>query len=927
MEDIFKFARNVLFLLIPLFTLNLSNLWGQVDPDISHINISDSVWIAFKKTHKNNIIGATNILNAEEIMRYDKNYNLSNALIGRIPGLYGSTNNRGIGSFIFLVDGLPRDVSTIKMSEVEQVSFLKDINSSILYGNHAASGIVLIHTKRGKPGKDEINVSANYGISLMKSLPKYLSSAEYMVLYNEARINDGLDILYDDDLIEKYRTGDKYRYPDIDFFSNDFVKKQSPSFNVETEFIGGNDVVTYYANAGWQQTRGFLNFGAGEKERRNKFNIRGNIDVNINRFMKSSVDAAAILNEGFAPTGNNYFETSANFKPNSFTPLLPIDKIDPNNQLLLSRLNDIDGKYLLGGTQGITSNPISIVYSAGLISPHALRTFSFNQKNDVDLRFITEGLSFKTNLSFDFFSTYKQAVRNSYSVYEPVWDENDLIVDLKQYGVDQRTGSQSVTDANYVRRFGGYATVDYDRVFNDVHQIGGSVIGFGTLIKNGLSDIQGSKNFNLGMRANYSFNNKYIIDFSGAYVFSSKLYNKTAFSPSLGLAWIVSSEDFFKSINNVNYLKFRLTGGLVHTDLGIDGSYLYNTATGTSGGYYWYEGQWGNNGTISSRGENLDLTFEERKDINAGVEGLFFNRELKIDFNYFHHIYDQQIVRSQSTYPSFYNHFIPYENFEKTSYSGIDLGVAYNKKLGAVSLTFGANLLSSTSKVLIKDEIFRNKYQYRTGQPADALFALVADGFFEDENDILNHAEQSFGSVQPGDIKYIDQNNDNVIDGEDEIMIGRGQPPLSYGLHLRFEWKNFTFFVLGTGINGSQSFKSGNYYWVDGDDKYSEVVLDRWTQNTKNTAKYPRLSSLSNSNNFRNSTFWLYNNDYFSIDRVQLTYSVPQNITEKLRAQQLDFYLNGASLLRFSKNKKIQDLNTNGTPYSREFSLGMNITF
>lgn len=929
MENISK-SRSIFFMIVwSILSLNGSYLWSQSDAHTFSNDPTDTIQIAFKNTVRHNVVGAISVLNAEEIMKYDQNYSLYDALRGRIPGLYGTTNNRGIGGYQFLVDGLPRNPSTVKMSEVAQVLFLKDINSSILYGNHAANGIILVYTKRGNPGKQEIMVNAQYGVSLMKDLPSYLSSADYMELYNEARLNDGLDILYDEEQIKNYRSGDPYRYPNVDYFSKDFIRRYHPDFNVETEFNGGNEVVSYYANAGWQQSTSYLNFGAGKEERFNTFNIRGNIDVNINSYMKSSFNAAAVLNEGYGPTGNNYFATSANFKPNQFTPLLPIDRIDPENPLLISRLNDIDGKYLLGGTQSIRSNPIAIVYASGLINPNAQRTFSFDQKNNIDLRSITEGLTLNTNLSFDFYSTYKQAVRNSFSVYEPTWGENDSIVGLTQYGKDERTGTQSVTDANYVRRFGGYAAFDYDRVFNDIHRVGGSLIGFGTMVKNGLTDIQGTKNLNFGIRAGYAYKDKYLFDFSGAYVFSAKLHQKQkkAFSPSVGMAWVISSEEFMKTIRNINHLKLRFTTGMVHTDKGIDAHFLYNSSTGNSYSYSWYEGEWNNAGTISLRGENLNLAFEKRKDLNIGIEGALFDRQIEFDFNYFNHFYEDQIVRPQTIYPNYYNQFIPYENYDKTAYRGAELGLVYKKKLGEVSLSLGTNILYCTSEVLKTDEMFRNQYQYRTGHPVDARFALVADGFFNDANEIANHAVQSFGSVQPGDIKYVDQNDDNVIDSEDEVVVGRSMSPLTYGLQFNLEWKNIAFFIIGTGENGSDAYRSGNYYWVDGDDKYSEIVRGRWTEETKNSATYPRLSSLTNNNNFRYSSFWLYKNDSFTIDRVQLTYAFPERIVAKLHAQKLRVYLKGSSLFRFSKYRKEQDLNLSGTPYSRTISLGMNITF
>src|SRR5690606_7981855 len=148
-------------------------------------------------------------------------------------------------------------------------------------------------------------------------------------------------------------------------------------------------------------------------------------------------------------------------------------------------------------------------------------------------------------------------------------------------------------------------------------------------------------------------------------------------------------------------------------------------------------------------------------------------------------------------------------------------------------------------------------------RPVDATFGLEAVGLFQDQADIDNSPLQAFGDVQPGDIKYRDQNGDNIVDGNDEVYLRRWQAPFSGGLQLRLKYKDLTFFALGEGRSGSETFLEGNYYWVDGNDKYSEMVLDSWTPETSSTATYPRLSSVANSNNFRRSSFWLYNNNYF----------------------------------------------------------------
>jgi hypothetical protein len=181
--------------------------------------------------------------------------------------------------------------------------------------------------------------------------------------------------------------------------------------------------------------------------------------------------------------------------------------------------------------------------------------------------------------------------------------------------------------------------------------------------------------------------------------------------------------------------------------------------------------------------------------------------------------------------------------------------------------------------------------------------------------------------VQPGDIKYKDQNGDGIVDGNDEVYLRRWQAPLSGGVDIKLSYKDLTLYVLGEGRSGSETFMEGNYYWVDGNDKYSEVVLGSWTPETKNTATYPRLSAEADNNNFRRSSYWLYNNDYFSIRKIQLTYKVPQVVANTLFMKNLDVFVDASDVYQFAKNREIRDLRVGGEPYYRTFSLGLKANF
>ncbi|WP_165940142.1 SusC/RagA family TonB-linked outer membrane protein [Dyadobacter psychrotolerans] len=887
----------------------------------------DAVQIAFGKVKKGNLVNAVTVFDPKELRKYDNTQSISSALTGLIPGMLGGSNIRGIGNAMFVVDGLPRDISTINLSEVEQITVLKDINSSILYGNDAVNGVVQITTKRGQPFKKQINATAYYGISRPSALPEYLSSADYMELYNEARLNDGLGIQYAPGVIENYRSGNQYRYPSIDYYSKDYLKNLKPFSRAMVDFSGGNNVATYYSNIGWTQTGSLYNFGEGKGLKSNVFNVRGNIDLKVNRWIKSAMDAVVVLNNNNSPTGS-FFTNAATLRPNLFAPLLPISLIDPENAILKGHKNDIDDTYLIGGTATYPTNPIAAGYSGGT-NRQVQRTFSFNNRIDFDLGSSVKGLAFHTNLSFDYLTLYDQFISNTYASYEPVWSATeDKITSIRKYGEDVRTGTQNVGNASYRRRIGFYGLLDYDRTFNEIHHFAGSLLAYSTSDKV-QTDLQGTKNANLGLRLAYGFKKKYLVDFSSAYVNSAKLPegNRTAFSPSLGLAWMVSSENFMSSATFVDYLKLRVSAGSMNSDNGIPGFFLYDEKYSGSGSYSWYEGTRSRAGVVPTNGGNPNLAFEKRNELNFGVESMLFKNRLSVNANVFTSVYSDQITRPLTIYPSYYTTFIPYRNFEENSYKGAELGLSLRETIGDFSIVFGANVLYSTSKVNKRDELFAVNSRNRTGQSVDATFGLESEGLFSDINDIAGHGIQAFGTVKPGDIKYKDQNADGVIDANDEVRIGRSQAPLSYGLNLRMSYKNLTLFARGNGRSGSNGALSNNYFWVDGDDKYSAYIKDRWTEATKATATLPRLSSISNTNNYRSSDFWLYRDNFFTVDRLQLTYDFPIRLTNKAGVKALSVFADASNLVMLSKVRHIKELSIGSEPQYRSYSLGLNISF
>ena len=903
----------------------------------------DIVEMAFGRRFEGDIVGAHSKVNARKVMDYDFSTWGNNVMAGRTLGMLGSNNIRGLGigedvaaetgtgamygNALYIVDGLPRDIQSLRLSEIESITVLKDVNTSILYGSAALNGVVLVTTKRGTAHKNLVEFNANYGVASPLEIPKYLNSADYMVYNNLAYTNDGQEPLWSEQTIENYRNGNKYRYPDVDYYSNEYLRKFRNYFDLNAELGGGNEVAKYYANLGWYSSGGLLDFGNAGNARNNIFNVRGNVDLKVNDWITTAIDGVALFGINRSGRGN-YWSSAASLRPYLFTPLIPFDLIDPDDPLLKARKNDVDGKFLIGGNSSNTTTPFGNSYAGGVYEG-IFRKFSFNNRINFDLGAITEGLSFHTNLSFDYYMAYPQTTYNQYSVYEPVWsDTEDKIVSLKQHGTDDRPGSQNVGTTTFRRRMGFYGMLNYDRILAGKHHLVGKLIAFGSQYKQ-TNDFQGVKQTHLGLQLNYVYDRRFMADFSSNYANSVKLPKGTrrGFSPSLGLAWMVSNEAFMRDVPFVDYLKLRVSGGILKSDIPVNGFFWYDSRYGNSGSLNWYEGNRGRSGVVSSWGTNDNLGFGDRRELTFGFDGLFFDKLLGLEANAFFERYANKVVRPTTTFPSFYWPFVPYQNFEQDSYKGVEVGLKFNKQFGDFGFMLGANLLYVTSNRDKVDEVWDNDYQFRQGKPVDATFGLEALGLFKDQQDIDNSPVQSFGAVQPGDIKYKDQNGDNVIDSNDEVYLRRWQAPFSGGLELKLSYKNLTLYALGEGRMGSDTFREGNYYWVDGNDKYSEVVLGSWTPETAATATFPRLSAAADNNNFRRSTYWMYNNDYFQIRKVQLTYTFPVRIAKALYMKNMRVFLDCSGPIQFAPNRKLRELRIGNEPYTRSFSIGLKTVF
>ncbi|MBB3188125.1 SusC/RagA family TonB-linked outer membrane protein [Microbacter margulisiae] len=907
---------------------------GQTaDTNQTMISGNDSlVHVAYGTVEKKDLTGAISVVNPSDYL--EKDYG-TYPLEG-VNAFIGGSNLWGLGTPLVLIDGVPGNITDVTTTAISQITFLKGANAVVLYGSRAANGVILITTKQGKVGKIKKNIRVNGGVNVPIEYPTYLGSADYMTYYNQACTNDGLSPLYDAATISKYASHSNiYQYPDVNYYSSDYLRKMYTSYSANAEFSGGTERARFYALVDYQGQNSLLKFGEGNNENTSRLSIRGNIELKLNDFINAFVHTSTVFNDSRSSMGN-YWSNAATLRPNYFSPFVPISLISnsaTNGQTYIKNAhNIIDGLYLLGGTQQYMTNPISDVYAGGY-KTNTSRLFQYVTGVNADLSQALKGLSFHGQISIDYLDTYTDSLSTKYAVYSPTWT-GDSITGLTKYNTDNNSRVQSIGNVFEDQTIDFNVHMDYVNSFN-LNNVSAMLVGSGTLQRQ-TGDFQYQTNSNLGLQLAYNYDHRYYADFSGAVVNSTLLPSnaRVAFSPTFSLGWLLTGENFLKHSKVVDRLKLSASAGIVNTDLDLSNNfYLYDPVYYSSYGYSWHDGSYSNSATTALHGDNQHLSYAKRKEVNLDIDGSFFNNQLGVQATAF--LIDKTGIPEQrfTQYPSYFNtyyptsSFVPYTNYGEDQYKGFDVQVNFRQKIGDVNLMVGAAGTYATSKVLKVDEIYANSYQNRAGKPIDAIFGLVSQGFFADQNDITNHAVQEFGTVAPGDIKYKDENGDGVIDQRDQVMIGRWGSPFTCGVNLTLQWKNFTFFALGTGQYGGTGIKSGSYYWVYGSEKYSNVVLNSWTDATKNTATYPRLTTLSSNNNFQYSTFWAYSTDRFDLSKVQFTYTLPKKLLINSPLKNINIYVNGNNLLTFAKNRKIMELNVGTTPQTRLYNVGIKAEF
>lgn len=892
-----------------------------------------------------NLVGAVGTIKGKDLMSYP-DLVITNSLQGKAAGLIIRNNVSGLGNntpsvflrgqhtngnsqALIVIDGIERPLEDLLPEEIEKIELLKDATSKVLYGSRAANGVLMVTTRRGEPNRRSLKITAETGLNQMTRLPQYLNSYEYAGLYNEARTNDGLVPFYSQQQLDGYQNSQGVNdllYPNVDYHK-EFLKPQTGYKKAVLELNGGNNDVKYAVVAGFTGADGIEN--AATASLLSRFNLRANLDVKVTDYLSlvAGVSGRMEIRSWGAKDGSQLFTALSTLRPNEYPfTIAPEDIGIPA---------DSSGIPHFGASLRQTAN----LYADMQYGGKTAERYANNQSNlglNFKLDRITKGLKAGTFITFDNYDYYKESqipVNATYAV-NTYHKSNGLLDTLYTQMLKYAPATRkSRVNAETSRSLGLRTNVGYENSFG-IHSIN-SMLGYNYTKYEVKGTGQDVINANYTTHLNYDYDNKYIVEFNAALMGSNRFAagNKFFLSPTIGAAWIISNEDFLRQSQDINFLKLKASYGVLGYDRNTD-YLMYQRAWADNGIISFGEANNGNKPRVTSmvRAASPNLKWEQSAEFNVGMEGLFLSNKLRTEFNYFNESRTNIIGFQSAAYGDYLGSYVYNTNMGSVTNQGIEGYVSWSDKIGEFSYTFGGNFIWSKNKLTAWNDIVPEKEAYRSpiGKPTDAMFGLVSQGLFGKDIPLAGHPFQTFGPYQQGDLAYQDLNADNQIDGRDQRMLGNSFPRTSFGIDLSLNYRGWGMYVLGAGESGINKWASNNYYWNRAEDKYSVTALNRYHPVNNPDGTYPRLTTTTGENNFRNSTMWLLDADFFRIKNIECSYTF-NNRSVTAVAKQIKVFARGANLFVISSIKDLDPELLNGGitnyPLLRTITGGVSFTF
>ncbi|TXG39524.1 SusC/RagA family TonB-linked outer membrane protein [Seonamhaeicola maritimus] len=878
------------------------------------------------------------------------------------PGSSSTVRVRGITTLgnnepLWVVDGVVVDsggIGFLNQSDIASVEVLKDAASQAIYGARAATGVILITTKKGKSGKLSVNYNGYTGVSSAARKLDLLNATQYATLLNEKSVNGGGNIL----IPNPQSVGGGTDWQSVIF--NDSAQRTTHELSVS----GGNDVSKFYASFGYTDQEGIVMSDISSYTRKNiRLNSTHKISDKIT--FGQSVGYSNEKNVGLGNTNSEFggpLSSAINLDP-----LTPIVETDP---VLLGQ-----APYTNNGIQrNVNGNPfgVSALVAQEMANPLAYQNTrlgnygwsdNFVGNAYVELQPI-EGLKLRSTLGGKLaYWGYESFSPVSYLNAATITTQNNISRGTnKGFGWNLEniiSYSKEIKNHNFSILIGqgvyvdNITTGDYVTYFNiPVDNYKDASFNFSVpkdQIDAGAWAGTEHKVTSLFSRLTYDFDEKYlltaIIRRDGSSRFGSN--NKYGFFPSFSAGWVPSKESFWNENDVITQLKIRGGYGITGNDNIGDFQYLStigdgrNYTIGTSGSV--------TIGNSPNAPSNPDLKWEETSQLNIGFDARLF-KDISVAFDWYKK--KTSGILQPVTIPGYVGAIgSPTGNVADMENTGIDLELGYSKQFNELNFSLNGNISYLENEVTFLgngvdflsggESIQSSTYpitRTQVGQPINSFFGFKTNGIFQSQEEI-NAYTNSEGTViqpnaKPGDFKWVDLDGDGNIDSDDRDFLGSSIPKLSFGFTLNLDYKNFDLMVFGQGATGNKIFQGLRRLDIE-NANFQTAALGRWVgEGTSNT--YPRLTTNDTNNNFSNpSDFYLEDGDYFRLKTLQVGYTIPSDALKKYGIERLRIYYTAENLVTFTKYSGYDPEIGGGVfgidrgyyPQARTNQIGVNLQF
>lgn len=926
--------------------------------------LEEVVVVGYGAQKKESVVGAISQVSSKELLSSPA-ANVSQAIAGKISGVIttqtsgapgsddtqinirGRATFAGDGSPLILVDGVERSFSQIAPDDIESISVLKDASATAVYGVRGANGVMLITTKRGKEQKPEVNLTANWQIQSPTRKDTYLDSYQSVTLLEEALANDGLPSQFSANDIEMYRKSvagqlnglEAMLYPNVDWYDQ-VLKSSAPAQRYNVSVRGGTKRMRYYASGEFYDQKGLVKnlsqdmYGNSSSPSYRRYAFRANMDLFLTKDLTFSVNFGTRFEERRGSNtneSNNYSET---FYELNHTPgwLFPVSYEVQNGE---------STRTLYGGSSQYQNNIVGQLAQGG----YYRATNTINETNfivDYKLGWLTEGLSAKGMVSFDYDSYYKRLFSADFATYELNDRDNYTQIDAyNRFNTDGELAYSKATSTTY--KLYMEAQLNYARSFGK-HDVTAMVLynqndyRYNSELAKRYQGLVG--------RLTYGYDDRYLAEINAGYNGSENFIKgkRFGFFPAFSVGWRVSNEAFMEDTQNwLNNLKLRASYGQVGNDIykvnGVDQRFLYEEKWSQINNDYYF-GSAGTTGIFEAQYPNLFVTWERAHKYNFGIEFGLWNGLLNGNIDFFHEKRNNILTQYLSR-PQWVGVALAAGNLGETKNSGYEIELKHANHIGNdFNYSVGLTYSHASNEIVSMDEpASKTDYRKREGHPINQYFGLVCDGFVTQADiDGGNLPVSTFGTVKAGDLKYRDMNKDGFIDERDETFIGYSDiPENTFALTLGANYKGWGFSVMFQGVDHvSRYYDAEAMFAFVGGGKVKEHHLDRWNPAVSEAenlarAKYPLLHYDSyGDHNQRGNSFFLKNGAFVRLKNIELSYTLPQNWIKVVGMSDCRLYVNANNLITWDHLDDLTDPESNGSnryPIMKTVNFGVNIKF